>query len=80
VSTPRSELHQEYGHTGAPISSLVISSDGSRLYAAGLDGSVRRWTIEAGGNLTNLETFSSSQLTGRAIIGLAFDPNNANNL
>jgi len=30
--------------------------------------------------LTNLQTFSPSQLAGRAIIGLAFDPNNANNL
>jgi len=29
--------------------------------------------------LTNLQTFSPSQLAGRAIIGLAFDPNNANN-
>jgi len=39
---------------------------------------VRRWN-EVGGNLTNLQTFSPS-LAGRAIIGLAFDPNNANNL
>jgi len=71
------ELHQEYGLRVLP-SPAVISPDGSRLYAAGWQRA--RWTIEAGGNLTNLETFSSSQLTGRAIIGLAFDPNNANNL
>ena len=67
-------------YTGAPISSLVINPSGDSLYAAGLDGNLRRWTIEAGGNLTNLQTFSPSALTGRAIIGITFDPNNANDL
>ena len=65
--------------TGDPISSLAISPDG-KLYAAALDGSLRRWTIDSSGNLTNLQTFSSPQLAGRAIIGLAFDPNNPNSL
>ena len=65
--------------TGAPISSLVVSPDG-KLYAAALDGSLRRWTIDSSGNLTNLQTFAPQQLAGRAIIGLAFDPKNPNNL
>ena len=65
--------------TGAPISSLVIGPDG-KLYAAGLNGNLGRWTIDSSGNLTNLEVFAPQQLAGRAIIGLAFDPNNPNNL
>jgi len=65
VSTTPSELHQEYGPHGC--SHLQPSSDGSRLYAAGLDGSVPL-TIEAGGNLTNLETFSSSQLVAPLLV------------
>lgn len=71
-------------YTGAnadPISSLVISPDGNKLYAATLDGKLRRWTIEANsGNLTNPEVFAPTKLRSRAIIGLTFDPNNANNL
>lgn len=78
--TPEVNFIKSTAYTGAPISSLVISPDGSNLYAAGLDGKVRRWTIGSSGNLTNLQTFSPSQLAGRAIIGLAFDPNNTDNL
>ena len=67
-------------YAGDPISSLIISPDGGSLYGVGLDGKVHRWTIEAGGNLSNLQTFAPAQLAGRAIIGVAFDPNNPNNL
>lgn len=67
-------------YTGDPISSLIISPDGGSLYAASLDGKVHCWTIEAGGNLSNLQTFAPAQLAGRAIIGIAFDPNNPSNL
>ncbi len=64
----------------APISSLVVSPNGSKLYAAALDGNLRRWTINPNGTLTNRQTFSG--LAGpdptrpRAIIGLTFDPSN----
>jgi len=75
----RVNFTKSMAYTGAPISSSHQSRRQQALCCW------FRWqraplTIEAGGNLTNLETFSSSQLTGRAIIGLAFDPNNANNL
>ncbi len=63
---------------GAPLSSLVISPDGSKLYAASLDGAIRRWNISANGSLTNLQTFKSPALNNRAIIGITFDPNNPN--
>ncbi|NJR66407.1 MAG: hypothetical protein HC772_15525 [Leptolyngbyaceae cyanobacterium CRU_2_3] len=67
--------------SGSPISSLLVSPNGSYLYSAALDGVLRRWSIGSSGNLTNLQTFSG--LVGnpnapRAIIGLAFDPNNSN--
>lgn len=75
---PRVNFAKSTVYTGAPISSLVMSPDGNKLYAAGLDGNLRRWTINSSGNLTNLQTFSSSLLAGRAIIGITFDPNNAN--
>lgn len=69
------------GGTGDPIASLTISPDGNNLYAATLDGKIRSWTIEANtGNLTNSQVFAPSRLAGRAIIGLTFNPNNANEL
>lgn len=86
VSTPpaAAKFTKSVKYTGAnadPISSLVISPDGNKLYAATLDGKLRRWTIEVNsGNLTNPEVFAPSRLRSRAIIGLTFDPNNANNL
>jgi len=43
-TTPGVNFTKSMVYTGAPISSSH-QSDG-RLYAAGLDGSVRRWTIE----------------------------------
>lgn len=67
---------------GASLSSLVIDPDGTQLYAAALDGVLRRWTIQSDGTLANLQTFSG--LTGndparpRAIVGIAFDPTDAN--
>jgi len=67
---------------GASVSSLVVSPDGTKLYASALDGNLRRWTIQSDGTLTNLKTFEG--LAGddptrpRAIIGIAFDPTDAN--
>lgn len=59
---------------GPPISSLVISPDGTKLYAAGLDGYLRRWNINSNGTLSGLQSFK----VGGAIVGLTFDPNNSN--
>lgn len=59
-------------------SSLVMSPDSSKLYATDLEGNIRRWTVSSSGDLTNLQTLSLSQLAGRAIIGIAFDPANSN--
>jgi hypothetical protein len=59
-------------YTGDAISSIVVSPDGAKLYAAFLDGHLRRWTIGAKGRLEDEETLSG--LAGRAIIGLCFDP------
>lgn len=66
---------------GASISSLVVSPDGSKLYAAALDGNLRRWTINSTGTLSNLQTFeglAGSPDRPRAIIGITFDPKNSN--
>jgi len=68
--------------TGASLSSLVVSPDSTKLYASALDGALRRWTIESDGTLTDLQTFTG--LAGndpthpRAIVGIAFDPADAN--
>ncbi|MBC8123799.1 MAG: choice-of-anchor D domain-containing protein, partial [Gemmatimonadaceae bacterium] len=64
-------------YEGAALSSLLIGPDG-KLYAASLDGILRRWTIDSIGSLTELETYAG--LAGRAIIGLAFDPTSPNTL
>jgi len=71
---------KELVYQGAPLASLTVGPD-SKLYAAGLDGKIRRWNIDAGsGRLSNLQTFAPAKLNGRAIIGLTFDPKNPNNL
>lgn len=80
-STPGVNFSRRTVYSGASVSSLVISPDG-KLYAAGLDGSLRRWAIADDGSLSNEQVFndSNNNLTGRAIIGLAFDPNKPNDL
>lgn len=77
-STPGVNFSKKTVYSGAPISSLVISPD-RKLYAAGLDGSLQRWTINDDGSLSNQQVFNdnNNKLSDRAIIGLAFDPNNA---
>lgn len=67
---------QQQVYKGAPISSLAISPDGSKLYGAGLDGSLHRWTINSSGRLSGEQIFKNPQLAGRAIIGITFDPSN----
>jgi N-acetylneuraminic acid mutarotase len=62
-------------YSGDAISSVVVSPDGAKLYAAFLDGRLRRWTIGAEGRLEDEETISG--LVGRAIIGLCFDPSDS---
>lgn len=75
--TPGVNFKQQQVYKGAPISSLAISPDGSKLYGAGLDGSVHRWTINSStGKLSGEQIFRNPQLAGRAIIGITFDPNN----
>lgn len=63
--------------SGASLSSLVIGPD-NKLYAAALDGKLRRWTMDSSGNLMNLETLALPQIAGRAIIGICFEPNQPN--
>jgi hypothetical protein len=74
--TPGVNFNKSVVYSGATISSLAISPNGKTLYAASLDGKLRRWSIDSSsGNLTNLQIFSG--LAGRAIIGITFDPQNA---
>lgn len=78
-STPGVSFNKTMVYKGAPTSSLVISPDGSRLYGAGLDGTIRRWTINSrNGSLSNLQVLNSPKLSGRSIIGITFDPTNPN--
>ena len=57
---------------GGPISSVVVGPDG-RLYASFLGGELTRWDIDVStGGLSNEQTFAG--LSGRAIIGIVFDP------
>ncbi len=66
-------------YSGASISSLAINPSGTKLYAASLDGILRRWTIDpSSGNLTKLQTFNG--LADRAIIGITFDPQSSSTL
>jgi hypothetical protein len=60
---------------GTPIDSLVFAPDG-RLYGTDLLGIVRRWTLAPDGSLTNEEQWSD--LAGRTIIGIAFQPGDPN--
>ena len=78
--TPGVEFSQETVYEGAPISTLLVSPNGNRLYATGLDGSVRRWNIDGQGRLTGEQVFNdqNNDLQGRAIIGAAFNPDDLN--
>lgn len=77
--TPGVNFKQKTVYNGAPISSLVISPDGSKLYGAALDGVLRRWTINKDGTLSaKPQEFRNPKLAGRAIIGITFDPTNPN--
>ncbi|MEL7237143.1 MAG: hypothetical protein AAGK74_21760, partial [Chloroflexota bacterium] len=53
--------------------SLAIGPDG-RFYATTIMGVLRIWDINQDGTLTNLREFDPSPITGRAVIGLEFDP------
>ena len=66
---------------GSPLASLTMSPDNQFLYATALDGQLRRWTVEADGSLSGLQTFAG--LVGnpgapRELIGITFDPINSN--
>lgn len=81
TSAPEVSFTKSTVYGGDPLASLVISPDGNNLYAATLDGKLHRWNIaDTSGNLTNLETFNPTQLNGRAIVGLTFNPSNLNEL
>ena len=54
-----------------PSCTVVVGPDG-RLYAAGLDGVIRRWKIAPDGTLTDRQNWE--ELAGRAVIGMAFHP------
>jgi hypothetical protein len=76
--TPGVSFNKQSVFSGAPISSLAMSPNNSKLYATGLDGAIRRWTVSSSGALTSPQTLSLPQLAGRAIIGIAFNPTNSN--
>jgi N-acetylneuraminic acid mutarotase len=59
------------------IFALAIGPDG-KLYAAGLDGVLRRWQINANGLLVGKQEYRG--LEGRVVIGMVFDPNDDRNL
>jgi hypothetical protein len=65
--------------TADRFTSLVVGPDG-KLYGSTLNGVIKRWTINADGTLTNLETLTpaltnrNNQVAPRLIIGLVFDP------
>lgn len=79
--TPGVSFSKRVVYTGAPISSMLVSPQG-KLYAAGLDGSLRRWTINGDGTLSGEQVFNdkNKKLTGRAIIGITFNPQISNDL
>lgn len=68
--TPGVSFTASQVYSGAALTSLVIGPD-SKLYAAGIDGSLRRWAMDSVGNLSNMETFTG--LAGRIVVGLLFD-------
>jgi Bacterial Ig-like domain len=83
VSGPIAFDRLDSGASGRPFTSVAMGPDG-KLYAATLDGYIERYTIAAGGTLTNQQEISTVRadatargLPGapnRTIIGLAFDP------
>ncbi len=75
LPTPGVEFEESTVYQGDPISTLFVGPQG-KLYGAGLDGTVRRWDINNDGTLSNQQVFqdSDNQLDGRAIIGVAFNP------
>jgi hypothetical protein len=65
--------------TADRFTSLVVGPDG-KLYGSTINGVIKRWTINADGTLSNLETLTpaltnrNNQVAPRLIIGLVFDP------
>jgi len=75
--TPGVNFTKSEVYTGAPISTLLLSPNKGQLYGAGLDGSLRRWNINSSGDLVGEKVFkdgAANPLSGRAIIGMAFNP------
>ena len=72
---PRVQFTRTVVYTGDGATSVTISPD-NKLYAAMITGNILRWTINADGTLSNLETYTG--LNGRALTGLVFDPSNPN--
>ena len=68
---PAVNFEKKTVYQGSPNFSLTVGPDG-KLYGAGFDGVIRRWTIQPNGDLSNLQEFNA--LAGRTIIGLTFDP------
>ncbi|MEM9091614.1 MAG: GDSL-type esterase/lipase family protein, partial [Cyanobacteria bacterium P01_F01_bin.53] len=68
--------------SGSLLSSVVVSPDNQKLYAATLNGLIRRWDIDqTTGALSNQQTFDIGGSNGpRAIIGIEFDPTNPSRL
>lgn len=60
-------------YDGGSVASLALGPDG-RLYAVSLQGEIRRWPIRADGTLDLAAEETFTGFRGRAMIGIAFDP------
>ncbi|AFZ68639.1 NPCBM/NEW2 domain-containing protein [Deinococcus peraridilitoris] len=60
--------------TGGPIASITVDRTGAYLYGVRLDGKILRWPILSDGRLGATQTLELPALSRRAIIGMRFDP------
>ena len=70
-----------FAQGGVAITSLEIGPEDGKLYASSIAGTIQRWELNADGTLdvAGAEVLSLGyfQDTGRSIVGMAFDPQDA---